>query len=112
MDFHLDYKIRLKQESEYKSLYPWALQELSDNGESVGNDQIPWIWSLYFTASDVSYISSLRIEEPDEAAADERTGGANESNVIAATLHPGRCVDGGQLDDEAIYLYGDRKSVV
>ncbi len=53
MEFHLGRKLRLLTEPKYKTLYEWALQEIDDGGESVGSDQIPWNWSLYFTATEV-----------------------------------------------------------
>ena len=59
MEFHLDREIRLTEESEYKTLYPWALQEFDSDGDKVGSEQIPWEWNLVFSASELRYSSSL-----------------------------------------------------
>jgi hypothetical protein len=51
MEYHLDRGIRLHAETEYKVLCTWALSEVAESGDSVGGDQIPWVWTLYFTAT-------------------------------------------------------------
>ncbi len=34
MDYHLEREIRLSEESDYKSLYSWSLQEYDKEGKS------------------------------------------------------------------------------
>ena len=62
MEYHLDRKIVLSEESEFKSLYKWFLRELDGKDKKLGRDQIPWRWSLYFTMSDIAFLSSLGVD--------------------------------------------------
>lgn len=59
MDFHLERAIRLSTESEYKSLYEWSLQEWSRDGEMIGRNQVPWHWTLRFSAAELRHVISL-----------------------------------------------------
>jgi hypothetical protein len=40
MDFHLNRKVVLSQESKYQSLYKWSLQEHDESGKQLGQDQL------------------------------------------------------------------------
>jgi hypothetical protein len=51
VEYHLERGLRLHTEPEYKSLYSWAINEVDAQGQQIGRDQIPWPWSLYFTAT-------------------------------------------------------------
>jgi len=51
MDFHLERGLRLHTKSEHKPLYSWAINEIDAEGQKIGEDQIPWRWTLYFTAT-------------------------------------------------------------
>jgi hypothetical protein len=48
VDFHLERGLRLHTDPEHKSLYSWAINEIDDQGQQIGRDQIPWPWTLYF----------------------------------------------------------------
>lgn len=63
MDYNLENKILLSEDSEYKNLYSWSLQEFNKEGEKIGKDQIPWCWSLYFTASELRLCHSFEINK-------------------------------------------------
>ncbi len=39
MEFHLERKIRLCEESEFKNLYEWSLQETDENGDQMGGNK-------------------------------------------------------------------------
>ncbi len=56
MEYLLDRSIRFKTEIEYKSLYQWALQEVAADGKVIGRDQIPWGWTLSFSATDMRLV--------------------------------------------------------
>ena len=62
LDYHLDYRIRLTDEREHKSLYGWCFQEIDENGKKVGRDLIPWNWSLYFSADELTLREELDME--------------------------------------------------
>lgn len=81
MEYHLDREIRLCEESEFKNLYAWSLQE---DGKIGGSPQIPWEWSLYFVASELRYSKQIEImQTPDDIP------GQPESEYITATLKSG-----------------------
>ena len=103
MDYHLERKIRLCEDSENKSLYPWSLQEFNKKGEKVGNDQIPWRWSLYFTASELNHSRSIDFDKSNDSEGEEDNKPVEESEIISAILHPGRCNDGKWLENDTSY---------
>ena len=61
MDYHLENKVLLSEDSKYKGLYFWSLQEFNKENKQVGSNKIPWIWSLYFTASELRHNYSINI---------------------------------------------------
>jgi hypothetical protein len=61
MDLELDRKILLTSVDQ-KSLYAWCIQEFGENGDKIGQDQIPWAWSNYFVATSLNYQVHLRGE--------------------------------------------------
>lgn len=96
MGYHLENKIILNEESEDKATYPWSLQEFDKNDQKIGSNQIPFIWSLYFTASGLSNSYSLDLN-----------GNSNEENEhISAKLHPGRCRNGKWELDASYSMFG------
>ncbi|MBT6250423.1 MAG: hypothetical protein HN915_09640 [Candidatus Marinimicrobia bacterium] len=111
MDYHLNRKIKLSEEPEYKNLYSWSLQELNEDGEKIGSDQVPWGWSLYFTASELRYIKSIEIEKEPDDEEDEISSEEKDGESIYVFLHPGICRDGRWLEDDTSYsmLGTDRK---
>jgi len=112
VDYHLERKIKLSEEPEFKNLYSWSLQELNEEGEKVGSDQVPWEWSLYFTASEVRYNNTIDIEKSDEPSEEENTAQTHESESITAILHPGICRDGKYLEDDTSYsMFGTNRRI-
>lgn len=112
MDYHLERKIRLSEESEYKSLYSWSLQELNEEGGTIGSDQVPWEWSLYFTASELRHHHTIEIDRSNESDDEEDNGPVEESEIITAILHPGICRDGKWLEDDTSYsMFGTDRRV-
>lgn len=104
MECHFDHRIRLNQESEFKNLYSWSLQEVSDAGEQLGSDLVPWVWSLYFSASELRYNKELTIEragDPEDFSPSEDEVSSTES--ISAVLHSGVTNADGYFEREAIY---------
>ncbi len=94
MDFHIDRRVILSEESEYKNLYDWSLKEIDGGGKQVGRDQIPWVWSISFAARNLFLAESLTISS-ETRAGDEAGGGdtatkrtVQKRQSIRATLRP------------------------
>ena len=62
MKYHIDRRICLSDDPEFKPLYSWSLQEIDKEGAKIGRDQIPWGMHLYFTATELSYSDGLTIK--------------------------------------------------
>jgi hypothetical protein len=99
VDFHLERGLRLDIETEYKSLYTWAINEIDGNGKQVGRDQIPWPWTLHFTATKCFLNEDLDIGietpfpgkgEDTVATPTNETRKVTQGSVIRTTLRPGR----------------------
>ena len=114
LEYHLEREIRLSEESEYKSLYSWSLQEFDSGGNKIGDKQVPWQWRLYFTASELQYHRSIEIGQSfsieDEKVVEEKKP-VEEAESITAILHPGACCDGKWWQDDPTFsMFGtDRK---
>lgn len=112
MDYHLEREIRLSEESKYKNLYSWSLQEFNEEGEKIGSDQVPWAWSLYFTASELRHHHSIEIDRSNESDDEKNNAPVEESETIYAILHPGICRDGKWLEDDTSYsMFGTNRRV-
>ena len=103
MDFHLNRKVALSQESKYESLYKWSLQEQDDDGKQLGQDQVPWHWSMVFTATEMVLNEELKLEIETPLFSKQRSG-ENENcaeekittevrDRIRAELRPGYFAD-------------------
>lgn len=65
MDRNLDKTLQITKETEFKSLYSWSIQEVDAEG-NVGKDKyIPFRWSLFFDALNISYLAQLKREDAD-----------------------------------------------
>lgn len=64
MDYHLERTLRLHTEPEHKSLYKWAINEVDADGKTIGLDQVPWHYSLYFTATSCVLSDSIELTQP------------------------------------------------
>ena len=86
MDLHIDSRVVLDTQHEYKSLYSWSLQELDVNGSKVGRDWIPWDWRLYFTARKLTLVDAITIQQD---RSDKDTVDDSARQRISAELFPG-----------------------
>jgi len=106
VDYHLDRKIRLSEESG-----SWSLQELTEEGKQIGRDQILWHSSSYFTASELflNYSIDIRRENKTEEAFPQ----AQERETIYAILHPGICRRNGSAfeDDISYSMFGTNRRI-
>ena len=110
MEYHLNRKIKLSEESEYKALYSWSLQELDEDGEEIGSKQIPWAWDQYFTAIELRHSHSIgfKKESDDE---DEISFEDKDDDYIYAILHPGVYKDGQWHKDTSLSMLGTDRTM-
>lgn len=113
MEYHLDHRVRLCHESKHKALYSWSLQEVSQNGEQIGLDQVPWNWSLSFSASELRYHKEVNIERESAPKDIIRTSGeVSSTELIRAVLHSGRPAADGIFEPEATYsMFGTNRQI-
>lgn len=76
MEYHLDREIRLLEETEYKLLYTWFLQEFSKEGTALAPKVIPWEWSLDLYATELTYIRRFATSTDDASHSGEKFIGA------------------------------------
>lgn len=91
MDFHLERQLRLIAEPEHKNLYSWAINEIGESGDALGSDQIPWPWTLYFTATSCVLSDILELESNFSKAEEDQPPSIirTERQIIHANLRPG-----------------------
>ena len=97
MDFHLERGLRLNTKPEHKNLYNWAINEIDAQGRQIGDDQIPWKWTLRFTATSCVLCDSIDIES--QVQMEETTPAPPEiaeRQVIRVELRPGSPRDDGE----------------
>ncbi|MDU0343158.1 hypothetical protein [Bosea rubneri] len=91
MEHHVDRRVVLSTESEYPSLYEWSISEVTPEGKSGETNQIPWEWTLWFEATELTLHDTLETEfglfdrdKPDSFRP------AHLRRSITAKLHPSR----------------------
>jgi hypothetical protein len=104
VDYHLERGLRLITEPEHKSLYSWAISEIDAEGRQVGDDQIPWEWTLNFTATSCVLSDSIDID-PKFRMGDTTPAPPEvvQRQFIRATLHPGHPRDDGSFFRETMF---------
>lgn len=73
MEYHLTRSLRLDITPKHQSLYKWSINEYDADGRNTRQDQVPWSWSLSFTATacvlgDTLEIRSQRGDSPLEVS--------------------------------------------
>ena len=109
MDYHLDYGLRLKTEPEHKSLYSWAINEVEADGRPIDRDQIPWAWTLVFSATSCSLTDRVEIEgrfSESDYAPQIDTG-----QIVRMTLRPGTWRNGKFLDNVTFSMFGTKRAI-
>jgi hypothetical protein len=90
VDHHLERGLRLHKEPEHKNLYSWAINELDEQGRTVGHDQIPWPWMLRFTATSCSLGDSINIKTRSPISETPfETREIEQRQIIRLQLRPG-----------------------
>ncbi len=65
MDFNLTRGLRLHTKPDDENLDSWAINEIDAQGQQIGDDQIPWFASLYFTATSCVLRDSIEINQTE-----------------------------------------------
>ncbi|MCD9493192.1 hypothetical protein GLP30_20640 [Photobacterium phosphoreum] len=99
MKYHFDSKVKLSEESEYKNLYKWFLQEVNDQGAAQDKKFIPYNGYMNFSASELrierkidSYLMGFFDDDQPQKKEIRST------EIISGVLHNGFCRDGKELD--------------
>jgi hypothetical protein len=104
VDFHLERGLRLHTEPEHKALYKWAINEIDAEGRKIGSDQIPWVWTLNFTATSCVLGDSIDIESRFQKK--EATPEITQRQVIRVGLRPGHPRDDDLFRETTFSMFG------
>ncbi|MER8931018.1 hypothetical protein NKI34_34455 [Mesorhizobium sp. M0700] len=88
MENHVDRRVILCPEAEYKNLYEWSVQEVGANGNKIDRDQIPWEWTLYFKATELTLHDTLTVGSLMSGAPHDEINTVIAKQSISAKLHP------------------------
>jgi hypothetical protein len=112
VEFHLEHGLRLHAETEYKSLYQWAISEVDAKGKKIRRDQIPWEWSLYFTATSCSLRENLELKAADATRSPPKPPTIDQRRSITAKLKPGQRGHDGKFWREASFsMFGTSRTI-
>lgn len=125
MDFHLERGLRLHTEPKHKNLHKWAINEIDAEGEPIGRDQIPWEWTLYFTATSCVLSDSIdisqtikfkfKVTEQDGTVTERETGGTetiDRQQTIQVKLRSGDSRAGyGHKEPATFKMFGTDRSI-
>jgi hypothetical protein len=85
---HLDRRMRVNANPEHKSLYRWAITEVDSKGTIIGEDQIPWGWTQFFTANSCVLSDEIRFEEFQDEDNPTQNKNPASTQAIRAQLSP------------------------
>ncbi|MBY5808954.1 hypothetical protein [Rhizobium leguminosarum] len=113
MEYHLDRRLRFFDQPKHKSLYSWAINEVDKADQVVGDDQIPWGWSLYFTATDIVLSDRLVVSEANEVEGRlSQTAEVSHRRTITAKLRPGAERDADDWHRQTTYrMFGTDRAI-
>jgi len=111
LNYHIDRRIILNEDSEYKNLYKWSLQELDDEGAKIGRDLIPWYWSLDFTATEIILSDGITIEPDYSSDNDEPKNATKSRQYIHAKLRPGSPIEWHRFRHPTYSMFGTERTI-
>jgi hypothetical protein len=113
VDFHLERGLRLQTEPEHKNLYKWTINEIDAEGQQIGIDQIPWRWTLRFTATscvlgdNIDVKSQYQIRENGLEVSEIK-----QRQVIRVQLRPGSPQDEGNYHRQTAFsMFGTDRTI-
>jgi hypothetical protein len=89
LEYQIDRRLVLRDESEFKSLYGWCIQELDSEGAKIGRDLIPWPWDAYFTAKELTLSDGVMIDRGVQRGDVSASVNTREKQFIHAKLQAG-----------------------
>ncbi len=112
MDFHLDYGLRIHTEPKHKSLYEWAINEVEADGSPIDQDQIPWEWTLFFSATSCVLTNQLELVAKSSLT-NESAGPPRFETIqtIRMTLRPGVRANGEFVKDAIFSMFGTKRII-
>ncbi|RWD01425.1 MAG: hypothetical protein EOS58_25450 [Mesorhizobium sp.] len=109
MEYNIDRRVIFDQDSEFKSLYEWSLQEVDADGKKVGRDQIPWVFTLSFTAIELTLGDTLAIKPDFQEGSEDKKMAMHEKQFIFAKLQP---TDRGRFPRATTYsMFGTDRAI-
>jgi hypothetical protein len=105
MDYHVNRRIILRAESEYKSLYTWSLNELDKAGKGMGQAQVPWEWSADFTATE------MMLHDQVVVGRDSDNEDLSARVFIKAKLWPGFPWNTSSFDTTSYSMFGTDREI-
>ena len=108
MDYDLDYTLRINTEPK-SNLYRWAINEVTADGQPINRDQIPWGWTLMFSATSCSLTNRFEIER--RFSEGEYTPQIETDQVIRMTLRPGVMRDGEIVHKVKFSMFGTNRPI-
>ncbi|NBJ13687.1 hypothetical protein [Microvirga arsenatis] len=113
MDYHLERGLRLNLNPKNKPLYNWAINEIDAQGQQIGHDQIPWPWTLHFTATSSVLADSIDLKSGPKIWESTPTAREIEQRqVIRLQLRPGSLRDNGDFLRETTFsMFGTDRAI-
>jgi len=112
VEYHLDRGLRLNTELEHKNFYSWAINEIDDQGQVVGGDQIPWDWSLSFKATSCVLTTGIGIKTHGFMEQPLPVPEIEHPQSIRATLRPGHPRDDDNYFRQTTYsMFGTNRAI-
>lgn len=113
MDYHLDYRLRLHAEPEYKNLYSWAINEVGVDGSPIDRDQIPWPWTLFFSATSCTLTNRFEIEAPFSLRGESgKPPQVSSDQTILMTLQSGTWRSGEFVRNVMFSMFGTKRAIL
>jgi hypothetical protein len=109
MDYHLDRRLRFLAAPKHASLYSWAINEVDEHGQVVGDDRIPWGWDLYFTGAEIVLGDQISVREATKFEGRiEKSAEISHQRTIRVKLLPGGAPrgDGKPLRQSNFRMFG------
>lgn len=112
VDFHLERGLRFNTKPKHMSLYGWAINEIDAQGQQIGDDQIPWSWTLRFTATSCVLCDSIDIEKRQMEETKPASPEIVQRQVIRVELRPdGPWDDGDFFRETAFSMFGTDRAI-
>jgi len=112
MEVHLDRGLKIQATPRHKNLYSWAINELDNDGEVLGSDQIPWHWDFYFSATEIVLSDEILVSE-----AGDIDGAPLEARIANKRIITARLVSGdprredGWFDRTTFRMFGTDRAI-